>query len=226
MSRTSPMQVYDTLFTAYGPQHWWPAEKPFEVMVGAILTQNTNWRNVEKAIANLKAEKMLDYASIASSNREKLAELIRPSGFFNQKSERLQQFSIFYMQHGKTGGLKKWPKSSLRKKLLGVPGIGPETADSILLYALDKPVFVVDAYTRRIFTRLGLLPEKIDYDGIQVFFENRLTPALSLYQEYHALIVEHAKRHCQTKPLCEDCPLGNHCPTAKQAHPDEAILTA
>ena len=217
MRKPSPLQIYQLLYKEYGPQYWWPADKPFEVMVGAILTQNTSWTNVEMAINNLKAKKMLDYASIASSNHEQLAEVIRPSGFFNQKSDLLQRFSLFYMNQGKTSGLKKWPKSTLRKQLLDISGIGPETADSILLYALDKPVFVVDAYTRRIFTRLGLLPDKIDYDGIQNYFQQRLTPTLLMFQEYHALIVEHAKRHCRPKPACDSCPLYTICATARQA---------
>lgn len=213
----SPLQIYEILLAAYGEQKWWPAEHPFEMMVGAILTQSTNWRSVEKAIYNLKEENMLDAAKIANCDIKKLSELIRPSGFYNQKSQRLKTFSSFYVKHGKVDGLKKWQKSILRNMLLSISGIGPETADSMLLYALEKPVFVVDAYTKRIFTRLGLLPEKADYHTTQSYFEQRLTHALPLFQEYHALIVEHAKRHCRSKPLCLACPLYKQCAHANSS---------
>ena len=216
MNHHTPLQIFETLLTAYGHQQWWPAESPFEMMVGAILTQNCNWKNVEQAIGNLKAANMLDAASIACADHEQLAEVIRPSGFFNQKACRLQLFSRFYIAHGEISGLRKQPMAEMRLQLLALSGIGPETADSMLLYALRKPIFVVDAYTRRIFTRLGLLPEKIDYDGIQNYFHHQLEPQLSLFQEYHALIVEHAKRHCRNRQLCEKCPLLNSCNYSKQ----------
>ncbi len=209
--RQAPLQIHRQLLAAYGPRHWWPADTPFEVMVGAILTQNTRWENVEMAIANMKEADMLDAERICSSNRSQLAEYIRPSGFFRQKSRYLQAMSLFYFRHGYESGLKKWPMSSLRKKLLTVQGIGPETADSILLYALDKPVFVVDAYTRRIFHRLGNLPRNADYQYTQHYFHSRLPRSLPLFKEFHALIVEHAKRYCQTKPRCMDCPLQPDC---------------
>jgi endonuclease-3 related protein len=209
--RTSPMDVYRQLLEAYGPQGWWPADTPFEVMVGAVLTQNTSWNNVEKAIDNLKRADMLSAEEIAEADTDALAELIRPSGFFRQKSLRLQEIARFFLSHGRTEGLKRWPTTSLRIRLLDVYGVGPETADSILLYALDKPVCVIDAYTLRIFHRLGLIPEKMDYDKAQNFCHQRLAQTLPLLQEFHALIVEHAKRHCTKKPACEHCPLQARC---------------
>lgn len=216
MKHQTSLQIFKTLLTAYGHQHWWPAESPFEMMVGAILTQNTNWKNVELAISNLKAANLLGAALIISADHEQLAEVIRPSGFYNQKAQRLHLFSRFYIAHGEISGLRKLSMAEMREQLLSLSGIGPETADSILLYGLEQSIFVVDAYTRRIFTRLGLLPEKIDYDGIQNYFHQQLEPELSLFQEYHALIVEHAKRHCRSKPLCQKCPLHNSCNYSKQ----------
>ena len=207
----APVQIYRHLLAAYGQRHWWPADTSFEVIVGAVLTQNTRWENVEMAISNLKQADMLDAERIADSQQEQLAECIRPSGFFRQKSRYLQEISRFYCRHGGASGLKKWPLNSLRETLLGVQGIGPETADSILLYALDKPVFVVDAYTRRIFQRLGQLPEHADYPFTQDYFHTRLPRSVPLFKEFHALIVEHAKRHCRTNPQCTDCPLCSCC---------------
>ena len=217
MSSTSPLQIYEKLQAAYGPQHWWPADSTFEVMVGAILTQNTNWNNVEKAIARLKQHDMLDCESIASSNLAALGEVIRPSGSYMQKARYLQQFSLFYLHNEQRQGLLKWPQSVLRKRLLAVHGIGPETADSMLLYALDKPVFVIDAYTKRLFVRLGHFGHALAYDAIQHYFQMRLPESLPLFQEFHALIVEHAKHHCTVKPQCDGCPLFDCCPTALDA---------
>lgn len=214
MSPIPPQLVYKKLLDIYGPQHWWPADSPFEVMVGAILTQNTNWKNVETAIANLKAHQMLDCELIASSNLQQLGNIIRASGFYMQKARYLQQFSLFYYNNGKHKGLLKWPTSILRNRLLAVNGVGPETADSILLYALDKPVFVVDAYTKRLFVRLGHFNHELGYDSIQHYFQQRLPESLPVFQEFHALIVEHAKRFCKTKPMCNDCPIAGECPTA------------
>lgn len=207
----TPVEVYERLYAAYGPQHWWPADSPFEMMVGAILTQNTNWKNVEQAIANLKSRDMLDAESIATSNLDLLAEVIRSSGFYKQKSTYLQNFARFYRQQGKREGLISRPLHLLRKQLLACRGIGPETADSMLLYALDKPVFVIDTYTKRLFIRLGLIDPSATYDSMQSYFQQHLTPDLPLYQEYHALIVVHAKRHCRSKPCCDSCPLFDHC---------------
>ncbi len=214
MSAKTPLQIYETLLKAYGSQHWWPADTPFEMMVGAILTQNTSWKNVELAITNLKRANMLDCESIASSNLQQLGEIIRPSGFYMQKARYLQQFALYYYKSGTFHGLSKWPTSTLRKQLLDLNGIGPETADSILLYALNRPIFVVDAYTRRLFVRLEHFGHELAYDAVQHYFQQRLPESVTLFQEYHALIVAHAKDHCKTKPQCFDCPLFDACPTA------------
>jgi len=197
------------LLTAYGAQHWWPADTPFEVMVGAILTQNTNWKNVEKAIANLKQANALDAQTILDMGDAQLRTLIRPSGFFNQKAERLKLFCTFYLAHGRENGLKSLPDA--RACLLELKGIGPETADSMLLYALEIPVFVVDAYTKRIFSRLGLISANADYATTQTIFMDELPSDVALFNTYHALIVEHAKRHCRAKPDCAGCPLRLDC---------------
>jgi len=201
--------VFDLLFKACGPQHWWPGDTPFEVIVGAILTQNTNWTNVEKAIVNLKREDCLNPGRLHAIKEEDLAELIRPSGYFNIKAKRLKSFTGFLFDsfNGDLDAMFALPLARLRHKLLSVNGIGPETADSILLYAGRYPVFVVDAYTRRIFSRLGLLNEEHTYHQVQAFFQDHLDEDERLFNEYHALIVRHAKEHCRTKPLCEGCPL-------------------
>jgi len=206
------LHIYKILFDTYGEQGWWPADSPFEVVVGAILTQNTNWQNVEKAIANLKAADALDAQAMLDMDETRLRELIRPSGFYKQKAERLRLFCTFYLGQGREQGIKKLPDP--RSTLLALKGIGPETADSILLYALEIPVFVVDAYTRRIFIRLGLLDSAASYAETQTCFHTQLDRNVLLYKEYHALIVQHAKQHCRVKPLCASCPLTSICPAA------------
>jgi len=216
LRRASPLEVYERLHAHYGDQHWWPAETPFEMMIGAILTQNTRWENVEMAITNLKQANMLNPESMITCDIEKLESLIRPTGFFRQKARRLIEFSRFLLAHDGTSGLKRWPTQSLRVRLLDVHGIGPETADSILLYALDKMTFVVDAYTKRIFNRLGLFEVNLSYDDVQNYFVQRLPGLLQLFQEYHALIVQHAKLHCSNKPQCDDCPLFDVCASAAE----------
>lgn len=210
--QTSLLQIYDSLFRRYGALNWWPADTPFEVCVGAILTQNTNWNNVEKAIANLKREGLLTLEAIDAVSHDFLAEQIRPSGFFNVKSVRLKGFVEWLLRrHGSLDGMFAGDWQPLRDELIAVRGIGPETCDSILLYAGDKPSFVVDAYTRRLFSRLGLVDEKDDYHSVRSFFMQHLPPQVSLFNEYHALIVEQCKRHCRKKPSCDGCPLGDVC---------------
>lgn len=202
--------IYRALFKAYGPQHWWPGDTPFEMMVGAVLTQNTAWGNVEKAIANLKREKLLTPARLARVTRGRLATLIRPSGYFNIKATRLTHLLGFISNHyrGSLGRMFAEDPSDLRGKLLGVNGIGPETADSIMLYAAERPFFVVDAYTRRFLGRHGLIPEDAGYHDVQQVFMNNLRPDTALYNEYHALIVRLGKERCKKqRPLCEGCPL-------------------
>lgn len=212
------MNIYRRLFDRYGPRHWWPAATPFEMAIGAILTQNTSWGNVEKAIANLRAANGLTFAAICALDRTALEHLIHPSGFFRQKAERLQLFSC-YLRDNYQGSLEKMlrqPLVPLRKELLTLRGVGPETADSILLYAGQHPSFVVDAYTGRLFSRLGLLEEGEKYELIRRFFMDRLPPDTPLYNEYHALIVIHCKEHCRKRPLCPGCPLESICAYRQQ----------
>jgi len=207
------LSVFNILYKHFGQQHWWPGETPFEVMVGAILTQNTNWSNVEKAIINLKKAKVLDPSKIKSMRTSRLAALIKPSGFFNIKAQRLKTFIAFIFDEY-DGDLKKMEREEtevLRKKVLSVKGIGPETADSILLYALNKPVFVVDAYTKRVFSRHGVCSARAEYNEVQEIFQSRLPPDVKLLNEYHALLVTLAKQFCRTKPLCKECPLNLKC---------------
>jgi endonuclease-3 related protein len=208
-------EIFDRLFERFGPLHWWPAENPFEVCVGAILTQNTAWTNVEKAISALREASILSPGPLHHCDSEQLARLIRPAGYFNVKSRRLKDFSAWlFLNHG--GSLERmftvdW--QVLRTELLRVRGIGPETADSILLYAGDKPSFVVDAYTRRLFHRLGLLTETASYDETRALFMNELPEDVLLFNEYHAQIVQQCKCFCRVKPLCGDCPLNDFCPS-------------
>jgi endonuclease-3 related protein len=203
-------EYYNALFRALGPQNWWPARTPFEVIVGAILTQNTAWTNVEKAVTNLRRERLLTPAALERVPRAKLAKLIRSSGYFRQKAKKLKAFLKFVRkEYG--GSLAKMFRTStgeLREKLLSVHGIGPETADSILLYAGHRPVFVVDAYTKRILARHGLVTEKAGYEEIRERFEKELPQDVNLYNEFHGLIVMTGKHWCRTKnPRCHDCPL-------------------
>lgn len=203
------LKIYDRLHKTYGPQHWWPGDTPFEIIVGAILTQNTNWGNVEKAIINLKAEGILSPEGLRDVNHNHLAMLIRPSGYFNIKAGRLKHFiEYLFKRHG--GSLKKMfslDLKQLRHELLEVKGIGPETADSILLYAGGYPVFVVDAYTVRIFQRLGILTEEVTYHETQELFMDSLPHDTKMFNEYHALIVRLGKELCRPRPKCEKCPL-------------------
>lgn len=201
--------IYQKLSSALGPQHWWPARTRFEVIVGAILTQNTNWENVTRALQNLRRHHLLNPQAMKDISLEHLAALIRSAGYFNVKARRLKNFTTFlFLEYG--GSLKRMERTNegpLRAKLLNINGIGPETADSILLYAFDKPVFVVDAYTKRIFSRHNIVGRDSDYHSIQKIFVDSLKPDRQLFNEYHALIVNTAKNHCKTKPLCERCPL-------------------
>jgi endonuclease-3 related protein len=205
------MQIYNRLYNAFGPQHWWPAESRFEVIVGAILTQNTSWKNVEKAQKSLKEKAMLDPEKLYHIPQNKLAMLIRSSGFYNIKARRLKAFMTFLYDEydGSLDRMFEEEADLLREKLLFVKGLGPETVDSILLYAGDKPYFVVDAYTRRVFSRHSLVSEKSSYAEMQTFFMKRLPLDVSLFNEYHALIVSVGKVFCKTIPDCENCPLGD-----------------
>jgi endonuclease-3 related protein len=208
-------EIFKCLFDRFGPLDWWPAETPFEVCVGAILTQNTAWSNVEKAICALKQAGIMSPDSLHGCDPEKLARLIRPAGYFNVKSRRLKDFTAWLSlnHHGSLERMFAGNWQKLRTELLQVRGIGPETADSILLYAGNKPSFVVDAYTRRLFRRLGLLPETAGYDQTRDLFMSTLPEDVRLFNEYHAQIVEQCKRFCRSKPLCSGCPLYDSCPS-------------
>jgi endonuclease-3 related protein len=209
--RKKLMALYRALYRSYGPQHWWPGDTPFEVMAGAVLTQNTAWSNVEKAIANLKWQRLLTPSRLNSVPSKRLASLIRPCGYFNIKTRRLKNLLVLIRSHYQ-GSLKRMfadDPAVLRASLLGVNGIGPETADSILLYAAGKPFFVVDTYTKRILDRHGLISNNADYHKVQRLFMENLPKDARLYNEFHALIVKVGKERCRKrKPLCSGCPLG------------------
>jgi len=195
------LKIYKKLLKYFGKQNWWPADTRFEVIIGAILTQNTNWNNVEKAIANLKKAKVLTPLKLPCVPKRKLCGYIRPSGFFNQKAERLILFMDFLKKNYRNSipVLMKENLADLRQKLLDLKGIGPETADSILLYAADKPSFVIDAYTKRIVSRLGI-SNGDKYEDLQHLFQKSIPESVGIYKEYHALIVELAKNHCKKIP--------------------------
>ncbi len=203
-------KFYDAMYAAYGPRHWWPGETRTEIMIGAILTQNTNWTNVERAIDNLKAADALDWHRLQAMEHDELAELIRPAGYFNVKAKRLKKLVAWVVAEfdGDLDAMFARSTGSLREELLGVNGVGRETADSILLYAGDHLTFVVDAYTARILRRHRLIDEEADYESIKELFESHLPAEVPLYNEYHALIVEVGKRCCRPRnPKCDECPL-------------------
>lgn len=216
LSMSIPL-VFDRLLDHYGSQHWWPADTPFEVMVGAVLTQATAWTNVERAIARLKEAGALSPDAIRTMDTESLAALIYSSGFHNSKALRLKALTRYL---GDTycddiDAMRAEDTANLRHELLAVKGIGEETADAILLYALSKPSFVIDAYTRRLFKRLGVMPESEAYSAYQRIFIDNLPEDTALFAEYHALIVQHCKEACRTTPMCEGCCLLSVCPTGQ-----------
>lgn len=203
-------EIYERLFAYYGPQNWWPGETPFEIVVGAVLTQNTNWTNVAKAIANLRQRGLLNFSALCSAPLAEVSECIRPSGYFNVKANRLHGLLRMITEHynGDLDELFADSTHSARQHLLSVKGVGPETADAILLYGGNHPVFVVDAYTHRVFSRHKLVAEECGYDELQEAFTARLPQDRQLFNEYHALIVMVGKDFCKKgTPLCENCPL-------------------
>jgi len=216
-SNTGPLlkRYFTAMSQNLGPMRWWPARTPFEVIVGAILTQNTSWGNVERAIANLRSAQMLTPSAISAARMARLAALVRPSGYFRQKAKKLKAF-VRFLQREYGGSLKRMfatPTEVLREKLLSVHGIGPETADSILLYAGEHAVFVVDAYTHRIFGRHGITNGKADYENVRALVEAALPRDSQLFNEFHALVVNTAKNWCRKKePRCAECPLGSLLP--------------
>ena len=201
--------IYRRLLTAYGPRHWWPADTALEVIVGAVLTQNTNWRAVEKAIVRIKDQGLLSIPALHQTPVDELSHLVRPAGYFRLKARRLKNL-IDLLAGEYSGDLERMgqlPTGQLRDKLLAVNGIGPETADSILLYAFHRPVFVVDAYTLRVMSRHRLILPKAAYGELQGLFMEHLPPDEAIFNEYHALLVQVGKRHCRRTPSCPRCPL-------------------
>ncbi len=207
------LNTYHQLMARYGPQNWWPAEEPFEVIVGAILTQSAAWGNVEKAIANLKSAKVLLPQALRQLPLAKLARLVHPCGYYNAKALKLRSLAHWLGEYYDDNLNKLFANNIdyLRQQLLSIHGIGQETADSIILYAANKPIFVIDAYTRRIINRLGLAPDSNSYAAYQAFFMNNLPADASLFNEYHALLVRLAKNVCRSHPLCQQCCLNNNC---------------
>jgi len=211
------IEIYDLLYDRYGPQYWWPGETRDEIIIGAILTQNTNWKNVEKAIENLKSKNLLTLTALRNAEIKEIAQCIRPSGYYNQKTTRLQEIAKFFHENG-LQSLGALSIANMRKELITLKGIGPETADSILLYAFEKPVFVIDTYTTRIFQRLGFFPDGISYDEAQNFFMQNLQENIELFNEFHALFVRHAKEYCQKNPYCAKCVLLKKCKFENKNH--------
>lgn len=212
--------IYRSLRAAHGHQDWWPGETPFEVVVGAVLTQNTAWRNVEKALENLRRAHVLAPKPLLATRTAKLQRLLVPAGYFRIKEKRLRAVVRWWAKHrGDVRRLRRMDLASLRAELLAVHGVGPETADSILLYAIGHPSFVVDAYTRRIFRRLGIVPGRWTYEETRAFFETNLPADVALWNDFHAQIVRLGSGRCQPKPRCDGCPLADDCRVPRGAAP-------
>ena len=216
MKRTTISGIYKALYELYGPQDWWPGETEVEIIIGAVLTQNTAWQNVAMAIANLKENKLRDAQALLQAEPERVKSLIKPSGFFNVKYKRLRNVAKYFVEAGiDFERFRSLPVAQLREELLAINGIGPETADSILLYAFQRPIFVIDMYSRRLFSRLGYgFMETCTYERAQKLFMDNLPPDHRIYNEYHALIVMHCKSVCKKKPRCPECKLRSLCPAA------------
>lgn len=207
-------EAYEKLFAAYGPQNWWPGETKFEILVGTVLVQNTAWRNVEKAIANLRDGGVLSPKKLHALPIVELSELIRPAGYYQVKAKRLRNLLELVVEQydGDLDAMFSGPQDVLREELLAVNGIGPETADAILLYVGEKPAFVVDTYAHRVLARHGWVEYEADYHAIQDQFVRELPAEPRLYNEYHALLVKVGKEHCKTAPQCDGCPLQEMLP--------------
>ena len=213
-SNATPRVIFDRLLAAYGPQAWWPARDPFEVMAGALLTQRTTWRNAEQALGSLRRSDALSPETLACLPTSDLEALIRPAGTFRVKAPRLRALAQWYFDAGGHESLMKCSTTKLRAELLGLAGIGPETADDILVYAFARPVFVVDAYARRLFSRYGWVNGDEPYEQLSGAVADTLGGDTAMLGEFHALIVEHGKRHCRARPQCAECPLAARCRTA------------
>jgi len=214
MAKQTPhmlQEIFDRLFAAYGSQHWWPGKTALEVVVGAILAQNTAWTNVERAIANLKRTGLLDWDRLCAMTEEELAELIRPAGTFRIKAKRLKAFvEVLFDNHaGSLDAMLSGDLNDARSRLLFIDGIGPETADAILLYAGGRPTFVVDAYTKRVLRRHLMIDDRADYESVRQLFHESLEPDTAMFNEFHALFVAVGKKHCRTRARCEGCPLAS-----------------
>ncbi len=222
----TPLQLFDILFAASGPQHWWPGDTPFEVAVGAVLTQNTTWSNVEKAITSLKAANAMTAAGLFALSAPDLEQAIRPAGYYRVKAQYLRTLAEWVSRRaaGDLSSLASEDTDILHRELLALRGVGRETADSILLYAIGKPAFVVDAYTRRIAARLRLLPDNTTYESTQQYFVALLPEDAQLFNEFHGLLVHLAKEHCRARPVCLACPLEAYCPSADTSPATEHVV--
>jgi endonuclease-3 related protein len=217
--RKKLLTIYERLLNCYGPQGWWPAKSRLEMAVGAILVQSTSWKNVEKAMANLKSEGVLDLRALYDLPAERLERLLRPSGFYKAKTKKLKAF-VEHLHHNYGSSLDSFlgqDLRGLRDELLSIYGVGPETADSIILYGAGKPIFVVDAYTHRLFSRIGLADGGYDYRKLQLLFMDNLTSDVALFNEYHALIVRHSAATCRKRPLCQGCVINKMCEFGRSA---------
>ncbi len=206
-THSGPMELYESLYAAYGPQHWWPAKSVMEMMVGAILVQNTAWTQAAKAVDALAANNLLSADGLLGVDDEILWGLIRPAGYFRVKARRLKSLAAFLAGYDDLGDLFSLETMELRRRLLRVNGVGKETADSIICYGARQPIFVVDAYTYRLFSRIGWVGEESDYDEMQELVHGSVPMETKLLGEFHALIVRHAKEHCRVRPVCNGCPV-------------------
>ena len=209
VARARLLRLYRDLLRRFGPQGWWPGRTPFEVAAGAILTQHTAWSQAARAVRALRAKGLLEARAVVAAPDSVLLDAIRPAGTYRLKARRLRTFSTWLLERfgGRFEGMRRAPLDAVRRELLALPGLGPETADAILLYAAGRPVFVADAYARRVLARHGLLPVHADYETARAFLEAHLPSDPALFNEFHALLVAAGKTHCRSKPLCDGCPL-------------------
>ncbi len=212
MLKPAPILLYKLMSARFGFLNWWPGDSPDEILIGAVLTQNTSWKNVEKAISTLKEAKLLSVKKLAKFNLRELQQMIKPSGYYRQKAKTLTKICTYITSNYETtDNFFSQELYSLRKELLSLNGIGPETADAIILYAAEKPVFVIDSYTRRIMQRVYAMDKEPKYEALQEVLQKAIPQKLSIYKDFHAQFVELGKNHCRKKPLCDNCPLNGVC---------------